>query len=395
MADQTPQTAPGKPSLWNDPKKRGMLIQALVLTIIFAFFAYIFHNTLNNYAQRGISTGFGFLNNSAGFGIAQTLIPYTESDTYWRVFWVGLLNTLLAAGLGIITATILGFIIGVARLSKNWLVSTLATVYIEIFRNIPVLLQIIFFYSLLLKVLPSVKNSISIGDLVFFNNRGAFIPQPLPETGFNWTVWAFLLAVVAVIALRKIAKSIQEQTGKQWPVFWMSFALLVLVPSATFLMTGSPLGWEIPEQGKFNLKGGLRIIPELIVLWVALSIYTAAFIAEIVRSGIQSVSHGQTEAASALGLSHRQTLKLVVIPQAMRVIIPQLTSQYLNLTKNTSLATAIAYPDLVSVFAGTSLNQTGQAIEIIFMTMMFYLSVSLAISIFMNWYNDKMALVER
>lgn len=395
MADQTPQTAPGKPSLWNDPQKRGILIQALVLISIFAFFAYIFSNTLHNYAQRGISTGFAFLDKSAGFGISQTLVPYTESDTYLRVFWVGLLNTLLAAGLGIVTATILGFIVGVARLSKNWLVSTVATVYIELFRNIPVLLQIIFFYSLLLKVLPNVKNSLSVGDTVFFNNRGMFIPNPLPEAGFSWTVWAFIIAVVVVIALNWLAKRIREQTGKQWPMFWISFALLILVPLITFFSTGSPLAWELPTQGKFNLQGGVRVIPELIVLWLSLSIYTAAFIAEIVRSGIQSVSHGQTEAASALGLNHSQTLKLVVIPQAMRVIIPQLTSQYLNLTKNTSLATAVAYPDLVSVFAGTSLNQTGQAIEIIFMTMLFYLGVSLAISFFMNWYNDKMALVER
>lgn len=395
MATSTPHAAPNKPSLWNDPQKRGILIQALVLAAIFAFFAYIFHNTLSNYAQRGISTGFGFLSNSAGFGISQTLIPYQESDSYWQVFKVGLLNTLLVAGLGIVTATILGFIIGVARLSKNWLLSTTASVYIETFRNIPVLLQIVFLYALLLKVLPAAKNSIALGDSVFVNKRGFYIPEPVPQAGFDWTIWAFVLAIVLVVVLRWIARKVQEKTGQQWPMFWIGLGLIIGAPLLTYFITGRPLDWSFPELKGFNFQGGVRVVPELVVLWVALSIYTASFIAEIVRSGIQSVSHGQTEAAHALGLDHSRTLKLVVIPQAMRVIIPQLTSQYLNLTKNTSLATAIAYPDLVAVFAGTTLNQSGQAIEIIFMTMLFYLSVSLLISLFMNWYNAKMALVER
>ncbi|WP_020561081.1 amino acid ABC transporter permease [Thiofilum flexile] len=395
MANATPQAAPSKPSLWNDPQKRGILIQVLVLAAIFAFFGFIFYNTLSNYAQRGISTGFGFLNNTAGFGISQTLIPYQESDNYWQVFKVGLLNTLLVAGLGIVTATILGFIVGVARLSKNWLLSTSAAVYIETFRNIPVLLQIVFLYALLLKILPSAKESYSFAEAVFVNKRGFYVPEPIPQAGFDWTIWAFVLAVALVIVLRWIARKVQEKTGQQWPMFWIGVALIIGAPLVTYFMTGRPLEWSLPVLKGFNFQGGIRVIPELVVLWIALSVYTAAFIAEIVRSGIQSVSHGQTEAANALGLRHNQTLKLVVIPQAMRVIIPQLTSQYLNLTKNTSLATAIAYPDLVAVFAGTTLNQSGQAIEIIFMTMMFYLSVSLLISLFMNWYNNKMALVER
>ena len=395
MANSTPHAAPNKPSLWSDPQKRGILIQALVLAAIFAFFAYIFHNTLSNYAQRGISTGFGFLSNTAGFGISQTLIPYQESDSYWQVFKVGLLNTLLVAILGIITATILGFIVGVARLSKNWLLSTSAAVYIETFRNIPVLLQIVFLYAVLLKVLPAAKDSFSFADAIFLNKRGFYVPEPVAQQGFDWTIWAFVLAIVLVIALRWIARKVQEKTGQQWPMFWIGIALIIGAPLVTYFVTGRPLEWVFPELKGFNFNGGVRVIPELVVLWIALSVYTAAFIAEIVRSGIQAVSHGQTEAASALGLKHNQTLKLVVIPQAMRVIIPQLTSQYLNLTKNTSLATAIAYPDLVAVFAGTTLNQSGQAIEIIFMTMLFYLSVSLLISVFMNWYNAKMALVER
>lgn len=395
MAHSTPHAAPNKPSFWNDPQKRGILIQALVLAAIFAFFAYIFHNTLSNYAQRGISTGFGFLSNSAGFGISQTLLPYQESDSYWQVFKVGLLNTLLVAGLGIVTATILGFIVGVARLSKNWLLSTSAAVYIETFRNIPVLLQIVFLYAVLLKVLPAAKDSFSFADAVFLNKRGFYIPEPIPQQSFDWTIWAFVLAIVIILALRWVARKVQEKTGQQWPMFWIGIALIIGAPLITYFITGRPLDWSFPELKGFNFQGGVRVIPELVVLWIALSIYTAAFIAEIVRSGIQAVSHGQTEAASALGLKHNQTLKLVIIPQAMRVIIPQLTSQYLNLTKNTSLATAIAYPDLVAVFAGTTLNQSGQAIEIIFMTMLFYLSVSLLISLFMNWYNAKMALVER
>ncbi len=388
--------SPGKPPFWNDPEKRALLFQVVVVVGIFAFFAYIFNNTLTNLHTRGINTGFSFLSNPAGFGIAQTLVAYTESDSFGRTFVVGLLNTLLVSGLGILLATLLGFVIGVARLSSNWLVSRCAMVYIEIFRNIPLLLQIVFWYFAIMPLLPSPRGgSYALGEMFFLNNRGLYLPAPVPQDGYLWTAIAFVATLVFVLLLRKWARWRQERTGQQFPVLWVSLVLLIAVPEITFLMTGQPLHWNLPALQGFNFQGGLSIIPELGALLLALTIYTAAFIAEIVRSGIQGVSKGQTEAASALGLRPSKTLNLVIIPQAMRIIIPQLTSQYLNLTKNSSLAAAVGYPDLVAVFAGTTLNQTGQAVEIIFMTMMVYLVISLTISMFMNWYNKKMALVER
>ena len=303
--------------------------------------------------------------------------------------------SLLVAVLGIFFATFLGFFIGVARLSHNWLVSRLATAFIEIFRNIPLLLQIMFWYFAVLRPLPSPRQSLNVGDAVFLNNRGLFLPKPVAEDGFSLTVWAFIAAIVAVFFIARWAWHRQDATGQQFPTVSVGLALIVGLPGLVFLFSGSPLHWDNPTLGGFNFSGGLEVIPELAALTLALSIYTAAFIAEAVRSGIQSVGHGQTEAAYSLGLRPRATLKLVIIPQAMRVIIPQLTSQYLNLVKNSSLATAIGYPDLVNVFAGTTLNQTGQAVEVIAMTMGVYLVISLAISTFMNWYNKRMQLVER
>lgn len=387
--------APAKPPFWNDPEKRALLFQILLVVGIFVFFAYIFSNTLYNLEKRGINTGFGFLSSPAGFGIAQTLIPYTEADSFATTFVVGLLNTLLVAVLGIFFATILGFTIGIARLSKNWLVSRIAMTYIEIFRNIPLLLQILFWYRAIVPMLPGPRQSQALGDTVFLNNRGLFIPKPIGEPGFGWTLIAFAVAVLGVFLLKRWARLRQENTGQQFPVFWTSVGLLIGLPGLVFLLTGSPLTWELPALKGFNFQGGIGIIPELGALLLALTIYTAAFIAEIVRSGIQSVYKGQTEAAAALGLRPNRALQLVIIPQAMRVIIPQLTSQYLNLTKNSSLGVAIGYPDLVAVFAGTALNQSGQAVEIIFMTMLVYLVISLVISGLMNWYNRRMALVER
>ena len=366
-----------------------------MVAAVFAFVGYILNNTLDNLARRGINTGFAFLNNEAGFGIVQTLIPFTETDTFGRTFVVGLLNTLLVSFLGVVFATLIGFVIGVARLSKNWLVSQLAGAYIEIFRNIPLLLQILFWYSAIIPLLPHPRQSLAIGEAVFLNKRGLFLPKPIPEDGFSWVMIALAIAIVAVILVRRWARVRQDRTGQPFHTGWTTLGLLVGLPTAAFLATGLPLHWEFATMGGFNFSGGLTIIPELGALTLALSIYTAAFIAEIVRSGIQAVSHGQTEAAYALGLRPGTTMRLVIIPQAMRVIIPQLTSQYLNLTKNSSLATAIGYPDLVAVFAGTTLNQTGQAVEIIFITMMVYLVISLAISLGMNLYNKKMALVER
>ncbi|TXH75710.1 MAG: amino acid ABC transporter permease [Thiothrix sp.] len=392
---QTISTMPSKPSFWNDPQKRALVFQVLLVLAIGLLLWFIFSNTLHNLETRGIKTGFDFLDRPAGFGITQTLIPYTEASTFGRTFLVGLLNTLLVAGLGIIFATILGFAVGVARLSKNWLISRIALVFIETIRNIPPLLQILFWYRAILPLLPGPKDSISLAELFYLHKRGFTLPAPLFEPAFIWTFWAFIAALILAFIMGRWAKARREKTGEQFPVFWTAVGIIIVLPLITFFSTGSPLNWDIPALSGFNFRGGLNIIPELTALLLALSIYTAAFIAEIVRSGIQSVSKGQSEAAASLGLRPNRTLQLVIIPQAMRVIIPQLTSQYLNLTKNTSLGVAIGYPDLVNVFAGTTLNQTGQAVEIIFMTMVVYLAISLIISLFMNWYNKRMALVER
>ncbi|MEZ5585995.1 MAG: amino acid ABC transporter permease [Sedimenticolaceae bacterium] len=394
-AEHPSQDSTGKVPLWRQPTFRAIVFQVLLVLCLLAFGNFLLSNTLQNMEQRGITTGFGFLDNAAGFGILQSLIPYDETYTYGRTFVVGLLNTLLVAALGIFFATFLGFFIGIARLSHNWLVARLATVYIETFRNIPLLLQIMFWYFAVLRPLPLPRQSLSVGDSVFLNNRGLFLPRPIVEDGFGLVVAALLVAIVGAVLLSRWARRRQEASGQQFPAGLSGFVLIIGLPLLTYWVSGSPLHWDYPVLGGFNFRGGLEVIPELAALVLALSIYTAAFIAEAVRSGIQSVSHGQTEAAYALGLRPRVTLKLVIIPQAMRVIIPQLTSQYLNLTKNSSLATAIGYPDLVNVFAGTTLNQTGQAVEVIAMTMGVYLLISLVISLFMNWYNKRNQLVER
>ncbi len=395
MSDSTDTNVPSSPSFWNDPNKRALIFQLLIVGGVFAFVGYLFNNTLTNLESRGIGTGFDFLDNEAGFGIVQTLIPFTESDTFGRTFVVGLLNTLLVSFLGIIFATVIGFVMGVARLSNNWIVARMAAVYIETFRNIPLLLQIMFWYFAVLPLLPHPRQSVSVGEAFFLNKRGFYLPGPEFGDAFIWVVIVFIVALVGVIFLRRWARARQEATGQQFPTALAGAGILLLLPLLTYWLSGSPLSWEYPALKGFNFQGGMVIIPELAALLFALSIYTASFIAEIVRSGILAVSHGQTEAAYALGLRPNTTLRLIVIPQAMRVIIPQLTSQYLNLTKNSSLAPAVGYPDLVAVFAGTTLNQTGQAVEIIFMTMLVYLTISLLISLFMNWYNKKMALVER
>ena len=386
---------PEKPSFFNSPQFRSIAAQALLLAALGIFFYFIIQNMLANMEARGITTGFAFLHEKAGFGILQTLIPYSEDSTYGRTFIVGLLNTLLVSGLGIVFASILGFIIGVARLSKNWLVSRIAGVYIETFRNIPLLLQIFFWYFAVIRPLPSPRQSLSVGDWIFLNVRGLYLPRPELESGFGWMLAALGIAIVAVLLLRRWAIRRHYETGKTFPLLLTSIVILVGLPLLAYLASGGTIAWDKPVLKGFNFQGGITVIPELLALLLALTIYTAAFIAETVRAGILSVSHGQTEAALALGLTQTQTLNMVIIPQALRVIIPPLTSQYLNLVKNSSLATAIGYPDLVSVFMGTTLNQTGQAVEIISMTMGVYLTISLLISAFMNWYNHKMALVER
>lgn len=391
----TPRPAGQKPPFWRDPAKRALIFQLLLIAAVAAFLLYIIGNTQDNLSERGITTGFGFLSNTAGFSIVQSLIDYSSQSTYGRTFVIGLLNTLLVGGLGVLAATLIGFTVGIARLSPNWLIARLANIYIETFRNIPLLLQIFFWYFAVLRTLPSARESMAFGEAIFLNVRGLYLPQPLFESGFGLIPATFLVAIAMSIALVIWNKRRHEATGKRIPAGWLSVLLIFGLPLVVLIATGVPVTWEMPELRGFNFRGGITVIPEFLALWLALSIYTASFIAEIVRSGIQAISHGQTEAAQALSLPRNLVLKLVIIPQALRVIIPPLTSQYLNLIKNSSLATAIGYPDLVSVFAGTTLNQTGQAIEVIAMTMAVYLTISLLVSMFMNWFNARVALVER
>lgn len=399
-ADSTARKA-GKPraegdSVINDPRARALFFQTLVVLSIVVCGYFIIQNTLDNLARQGIASGFRFLGSTAGFSIAMTLVEYSEEMSYGRAFLVSLLNTILVAAIGIIFATVLGLVVGVARLSPNWLIARIATVYIEILRNIPLLLQIFFWYFGVLRVLPSPKQgSVEIFGLAFLNNRGLFSPKPVPEDGFNVVLILFFAAVIGALALARWAKRRQETTGQQFPSFLAGLGLIIVLPLIGAAVMGFPLHWDHPELKGFNFRGGMEIIPELVAMVLALSIYTSSFIAEIVRAGIQAVNWGQTEASRALGLRENHALKLVIMPQALRVIIPPLTSQYLNLTKNSSLSAAIAYPDLVLVFAGTVLMQTGQAVEIVLMTMLVYLTLSILISLFMNWYNAKIVLVER
>ncbi|ELC9718113.1 amino acid ABC transporter permease [Vibrio vulnificus] len=382
-------------NLFYNPTFRSVVFQVIAILALVFFFYTIVNNALTNLNARGIATGFDFLSQEAGFGIGLTLIEYDETFSYGRTFVIGLLNTALVSFLGIILATLLGFVIGIARLSSNWLVSRFAAIYIEIFRNIPLLLQIFFWYFAVLQALPSPRQSISLGEAIFLNVRGLFFPKPVFEAGSAFIFAALFAGIIATIFIGVWARNKQKLTGQQTPMGRIALALIVGLPALVYFVSGMPVSAEYPTLKGFNYQGGISIIPELAALLVALSIYTAAFIAEIVRSGINAVSHGQTEAAMSLGLSRTRTLKLIIIPQALRIIIPPLTSQYLNLTKNSSLAMAIGYPDLVSVFAGTTLNQTGQAIEIIAMTMGVYLTLSLVTSALMNIYNKKVALVER
>ena len=395
MQNVSKPSAPVRGSLLTDPQVRSWLFQIVAVVAVVSFGWFLFNNTQTNLANRGITSGFGFLNNTAGFGIPQHLIPYSEGDTYGRVFLVGLLNTLLVSVIGIVLATIIGFTVGVARLSNNWLLRKVATVYIETFRNIPPLLLIFFVYFAVLAPLPGPRQSLSLGGALFVNNRGLYMPAPITDAGFLPGLIALLIAIVASVVVVRWARKRRHATGQRFPVLWTVLALLIGMPLLAALVFGKPLHWELPELQGFNLRGGWVIIPELVSLAVALSVYTAAFIGETVRGGIQAVSHGQTEAASSLGLRPGLTLRLVIIPQALRVIIPPLTNQYLNLMKNSSLGAAVGYPEMVALFAGTTLNQTGQAIETMAITMSVYLAISISISILMNWYNKRIALIER
>lgn len=382
---------------WYDPKIRQIIFQALFVLALASVLVFIVLNTIDNLEKRGIKAGFDFLDNPAGFEIPLTLIPYSVEggSTHGSVFIVGLLNTLLISLMGIFLATILGFILGVLRLSNNWLISRLVGVYVEVVRNVPLLLQFLFWHFAVFQSLPLVRQAIPIFDTFYIHNRGVTGPNPVPEPGFSGVVISVLVAIVAIGFVRSWARKRQEATGEQFPVLWTSIGLLIGLPFVASTILGFPLSWEYAELGRFRFTGGLEIPVELFSALAALTIYTSAFIAEIVRAGILAISRGQTEAAHALGIRPGPTLRLVIIPQALRVIVPPLISQYLNLTKNSSLGIAIGYADLFNVFGGISLNQTGQALEIIAMCMLVYLTFSLLISLYMNWYNRKISLVER
>ncbi|CZX77893.1 MULTISPECIES: amino acid ABC transporter permease [Enterobacter] len=380
---------------FSHPAVRAWLFQIIAIVAVVLIAVYLIHNTITNLNNRGITSGFAFLDRSAGFGIVQHLIDYQEGDTYGRVFVVGLLNTLLVSALCIVFASILGFFIGLARLSENWLLRKLSTIYIETFRNIPPLLQIFFWYFAVLRNLPGPRQAVDAFELFFLSNRGLYIPSPQVAEGIYSFIVAIIVALAISVGLFRYNRKHQIKTGqlrKTWPV---AAALIAGLPLVAHWLFGAALHWDIPHLRGFNFQGGMVLIPELAALTLALSIYTSAFIAEIIRSGIQAVPYGQHEAARSLGLPNTVTLRQVIIPQALRVIIPPLTSQYLNIVKNSSLAAAIGYPDMVSLFAGTVLNQTGQAIETIAITMSVYLIISLAISLLMNLYNRRIALVER
>jgi len=380
-------------------KKKDLIPQLLTILFIILAIIYFTINAQNNMGNRGISFGFGFLSQESSFDIAFSLIDYDGSHSYARAFLVGLLNTILVSAIGIFFATILGVIIGISRLSQNYLIAKAAEWYVEIFRNIPLLLQIFFWYFAALRALPLPENAFNFYDISFLSVKGWYVPK-FVWTNFSLFFSSLIVAIISIIFVFKYAKKQRDEFGKQVPTLYISLAILFGLPFLTFLIGGVTLFFQIPELTQLSktiyvYKGGVSIIPELISLALALSMYTATFIAENVRAGILGVNKGQKEAAASIGLTRGQILKLVVMPQALRIIIPPTTNQYLNLTKNSSLAAAIAYPDIVLVFAGTALMQTGRAIEIISITMFTYLSLSLSISMFMNWYNKKMAIKEK
>jgi general L-amino acid transport system permease protein len=378
---------------------RALFIQVATVVIIFSLFYVMIQNLNENIEARGIVSGFTFLDGRSGFDILPFLgsyiVKFSPNSTNLEVFYVAIINTFVCAGVGIILSTILGLLIGIARLSSNYLISRLSNAYIELFRNIPILLQILFWYNIFLNALPHPKKSISFLDFIFVNNRGFYLPNPIPQDGFIWAIIAFIVGIGSAIYLKRHFKRKQDETGQQTNTIGYSLALILLFPIVVFLLLGSPLQLDYAILGKFNLKGGLAIVPEFVALTLALSVYTATYIAEAIRSGIEAVDKGQKEAAAAIGLTPIQSLKLVVLPQALRVAIPPTINQYLNLTKNSSLAAAIGYPELMSAYGGTVLNQVGQAIEILTMVMLVYLVISLAISVLLNYVNKKMAIQGR
>jgi general L-amino acid transport system permease protein len=384
-----------KVSIWNDPKARAVLFQVIVVAVLLFLGYEIVSNTAANLRKLNATFGFDFLSKTSGFDIIMSLIPYSSASSYGRALTVGFINTVLISVLSIITATIIGFLVGVMRLSHNWLISRLAAVYIEFFRNIPLLLQIFFWYMfVVIQTLPDPKQALNPFGVFFLSKKGFMMPRPIFGDGAWMALAGLVIAIVASIIIGRWAKARQVATGESFPIISTSLAMIAVLPLLGLALADFPLTWEVPSRTVFSFSGGLAIIPEMMALYLALSIYTATYIAEAVRAGVQAVSHGQTEAAGALGLRRGMTLRLVVIPQALRVIIPPLASTYLSLTKNSSLAVGIGYPDLVAV-GGTVLNQTGKAIEIVSIWMVVYLSLSLITSFFMNWFNSRMKLVER
>lgn len=383
-------------ALWNRPKFRGFFYQAAALAVFVAAVWWLADNTAANLLRQEKAAGFGFLADESGFRPSFHLIPHSETSSYLNLFAVGVLNTLLVSLLGVACATALGFVVGVARLSPNYLARQLAGWYVEVFRNIPLLLQIFLWYFAVFLLFPAPRESVNFGDAVYLNKRGFYLPRPEFGEEIKWVWLALAAAIVGALILARWAAARQAATGRQFPVFGFVCALLAGLPLAAFVLAGRPLDWDLPRLRGFNFSPdhGFGLPVEFAALLIALAVYTAAFIAEIVRAGILSVAAGQFEAAYSLGLRRSLALRLIAIPQALRVIVPPLTNQYLNLTKNSSLAVAIAYPEVVSVFAGTALNQSGHEIEIIFMAMLFYLSVSLTIAAAMNWYNRRYALIK-
>jgi general L-amino acid transport system permease protein len=396
----TAATSSGNPSLlyrlWNDKELRSVTIQVITIALLFAFVFYIINNAIVNLETIGKDFSFKFLSDPSNYDINQHLIAYDSRSPHFVAAYVGIINTLLVAVCGIILATIVGFILGVLRLSKNWLINKVVYFYIEYVRNVPVLLHILLLHGIIVNTLPRPKDAMMGFDgTLFLTNRGFYTPKPVFEPAMWAVLIAFIVAIGFIWWFRNYAHKVQDATGKIYPVFWISLGVFIGLPVITYFMAGSPMNWEDPVLKGFNFKGGLVLRPEFLALWLALSLYTAAFIAEIVRAGIQAISHGQTEAAYALGIKPNRTMQLVIIPQALRVIIPPLSSQYLNITKNSSLAIAIGYMDIVATIGGISLNQTGREMECMTIVLGLYLMFSLMISMFMNWYNKRMRLVER
>lgn len=385
---------PGKTHFWNDQKTRAILYQIVTAAFVAFLGYYLIHNVQENMAKQSIASGFDFVKKEAAFEIGESLIEYSAADTYGRALMVGVLNTLKVSLVGMILTTMLGTVIGVCTLSSNWLISRLGRIYVEIFQNIPVLLQLFFFYALFYETFPGPRQALNPVKGIFLTNRGIDFGVPAAHPAWAAMGLAFMAACTVVYLLNRWANKRQERTGKQFPMFWTGLGILAGLPLIVWLASGAPTAMDVPVLKGFNFQGGRNISPEFSALLIGLVLYTASFIAQIVRAGIQSISHGQTEAAMSIGLKPRLVLKLVIFPQALRVIVPPLTSQLLNLTKNSSLAVAIGYPDFVQV-AGTTINQTGQAVEGVALMMLVYLTFSLSTSAFMNWYNKRIAIIER